>query len=367
MAIDDEPKIGAVIELGSRLRNMTRRQFVKTLGVAGTGVAGLGSMIETAYGQEPEGVPIVYTYDIYDNPEQVRIISEERYRRLKTFVSLPEEFMARNPLVNEVSIVQQSDDDEDLALVLYVDELTSTLSDALPDSVQNVPIIYRERSGEIQPNYCGYRHDRRSPQRGGLAIGPGKGGYGTLSFVAFDKGSNNEVLLTADHVMDGTSRMWQPDKNHSDARRVGNFISRSRKGNGQDITKYRVRSGINAAPRRTQRGDVPNVTGTWGFFGLADRVNPRGASLKSYVSAANHCRFVDHCYEVTKYGSWVYYQANFDDSPAGGGDSGGAYVDGNGKLVAIHQATFDPWHDPPFDVGGVGRPTLNAVGAKLYR
>jgi hypothetical protein len=357
----DDIDLYETIRLEAIRDSTTRRDFLRTLGVAGAGTAGLVRAVENAFGATPDGKPVVHTYDVDGTPDRVRFVSEERYRRLEVFQSIPESFVERNPDVTGVTVTQLSDDPDDLVIEVFVEELTSDARQRLPDAIQNVPVTLTERPADDDGDYCSSRHTQYSDVRGGVSVGPysNQTNYGTLSLVCYD--DSGRVLITADHVMDGESTMYQPENT---TRNVGSYAARSFKEQGQDTTKYTVDYGVTTSPLETIRSDVPDVTGSWDFFGLADVVN-NGNSVHVQFSGANHCRAENTCVEATKYGARAKYQANMDDRNAGGGDSGASWVDDDGKLLAIHSGYIDPWFSSKYDAGAVGKQSLDAVNARL--
>ena len=134
------------------LKNLSRRHLIKTLAASGTGIAGLISLIEQVAGESVDGKPIVYTYDEYNNPETVRMVPKQRYDRLKDFSTFDVGALQTTfPVINGVTIMEQSNNSEDLGLVFFVSEISDAARERLPDQFLNMPVKLQERSGERKP------------------------------------------------------------------------------------------------------------------------------------------------------------------------------------------------------------------------
>lgn len=352
---------GQVINLGGTVSGVSRRRFLKALAIGGAGVFGLKDAITRAYGKEPDGVPIVHTYDIYGNPNRVRIISKERYRRIQTVAELGQNnFIDEYQNVNGISIKRQSKSEDDISIHLYLDENSYRKRQVLPSQIQNVPVSYEERPIESGGDDCDWRHGRRDVMRGGLAIGPDGGGYGTIGLICRDRDTNSAVAITADHVMEGAYRMYQPDTSHDNSRSIGTF---SERGQAMDVTKYDISNGVTVDLRGTVRDDVPDITGTWSYPGLADQTD--GGSVYCMLSGARNCRLTNSCVDAVIDGNRAQYQANMRYDRCQGGDSGSPWVDNNGNLLAIHSgwqsSNYDSW-----DAAAIGEQALDWVDAQLY-
>jgi hypothetical protein len=305
-------------------------------------------------GAKPEGVPIVHTDDIYGNPDKVRIIPKERYRRLQTYANLPiSKLLDKNPRLNGVSIVQQSEDESDLALQFLVDKNTRMVRQQLPNQVQEVPVVHQRQPLESTPEAL---------QGGSPVDYDGSGGpNGTLTLACYDKGSNDRVAITADHVMNGESTMYS----YGDP--VADFRTRD---NATDTTAYTIRGGESVDIRGTV--NIPNITGAWRFTGLADKVGNTddgdtvadGGTVNVQLYGRTSGRVDDYCNNTKRTGK-IDYQADMKRHRTTGGDSGGPWVDNNGKLLACHYG-YAADFDNEWSIGSIGRPSLNTVGAKLY-
>lgn len=138
--VQNESKSSESVEL-----NTSRRRVLSVMGVAGSGVLGLNSTIETVSGSSIDEVPIVHTRDRQDNPIKVRMIPRERRRRINLFTKFPaQEFLTSHPNVSEVSLKQRSKDDRDLSIHLHLKRNTESVRQALPNQIQDVPVTYED-------------------------------------------------------------------------------------------------------------------------------------------------------------------------------------------------------------------------------
>lgn len=348
------------------LTGSTRRRFLQTLGLAGTGLVGFRQAVEKAVGKSLDGVPLVYTRDVHGRPDRVRMIPSERYRRLETFYNLDVRgLIDKHPVINGVSVAQRSDDEEDLAIQLYLDpgKASSRAKARLPNALQRTPVIYEERG--VKRHFDG---DCDGGDRVGQTVDPlegnasisvnaSDGGAGTLCFVGFnDDGSDPyyQCMLTCWHVVEYRSDkyMWQ------DGRKVGYYKDGH---TGMDVAKYKVTD--DATARSTLSSEQPDVTGTWDFSGLTDAV-AWGATVGGYVAGRRTCFDYNSCND-TERNARVDYQAEFTERVCTGGDSGAPWVDSDGKLICMHQGWFENWSGK-HDRGPVGTELLDAAEARLY-
>lgn len=367
------PKLGEVADLRGIKNKLSRRRVLKALGAAGMTTGGLTEAMTKVYGEEPEGVPLVWTRDKYGNPDRVRFIPEERYRRLKVYEKLnPHKFIGQHPVVNEISITQQSADETDLALVLYVDENTASVSSELPDQIQGVPTVIEERPTDFTPKSCDTTTSKCAANDvdnscrvgehfttmvGNIEISNGNA-RGTLGLVAFNSDSNNpyKVLITADHVMESASYMYQPP----DGRIVGHFDLAD---SSMDATRYRIDSDVDGNVGETAEDSQETISGAWTFSGLSDATSGRETVSCSYAGAQT-CYCPTKCDSTSKNDA-VTYEADMIEVVTEFGDSGGPFVDGNGKLVCTltgcQEANGVYW-----DRGPVGQEMLDSVNSQLY-
>lgn len=130
----------------------TRRKFLGVLATFGAGLAGLRKATERAFGEKPDGVPLVWRYDRFGNPETVRYVPRERRRRIRVYYNLhPDTVYEQTEGVNGFTLEQRSADPTDLALKVYVDENTRTVRRNLANRVQQVPVVVEERHIDPTP------------------------------------------------------------------------------------------------------------------------------------------------------------------------------------------------------------------------
>jgi hypothetical protein len=372
----DLPQIGDEIDMKKVKRNVSRRDLLRTIGVFGFSSVGIKKAIQSAYGEELDGTPITHTVDIYGEPDKVRLIPKERYRRLQVYKDLDvEQLINRHDVLNSIRIVQRSDDEEDLALEFLLDEKDGTITNDLPSELNNIPVEYTEMPIETELEDCGgcsARFNRRT-LRGGVAIGfPGKGTCndwaGTLGLVCYDRDTNDPLAITCQHVMEGETTMHQGPPGSDRSEPIASLRSQSR---DTDIASYRIHTGVSHNPKSVVRNDVPDTTGVWTFAGLSDVVSSDGESPGSrgevpvQHSGSATCRSANAC-NHTKRSDNVDFQADLEIHSTTGGDSGSPWVDNDGKLLAIHVGR-DSFFGNSWSFGTVGRPALNSVGGKLHR
>ncbi|WP_336361766.1 twin-arginine translocation signal domain-containing protein [Haladaptatus sp. ZSTT2] len=353
------------LEIGEpvHLSQLSRRHFLKFLGASGAGVIGLQQAITEVYGKEPEGTPIVHTYDTKGNPNRVRIIPEERYRRIMALKNFPDQFLQREG-INGVGIKPLSNDATDLAIEVFVEEdhedEISQIRQAAKAKVTNIPIEMTTEQTKTGDD-CSSRNNQYTYMQGGIKVNgdSSTSAGGTLTLACYNS-DGDEVLVGSGHVMDGASEMYQPA---GSSRTVGSFHQWSPKDTGEDVASYILESGISAFSRSII--SVPNATGTWDFFGLADEIYNNGP-VGCTVSGAGSCTANNEAVGTRRGGLRVYHQVNMGSRNATGGDSGGPWMDNNGNLVAVHSGWVDPWLGSIYDVGSAGHQALSAVDAQLY-
>lgn len=285
----------------------------------------------------------------------------------------PNSLIEKHPVVNEISITQRSSDERDLALQLYLDENTYQVRRKLPNRIQDVPVEYIERpttfgqkcSGDSTTSSCSANStddDCRvgvgfTTLGGNIDIDDGDGSHGTLAFVAYndDSGDPYECLITADHVMEGASTMYHVGQ------AVGTHEIHSL---DMDATKYRVKSGIDVNPRETVESSQPNVTGTWDYAGLTDKVETNDGTVSCKFAGRETCCTGTECNSTSKNDA-VTYEADMKNVVTEHGDSGGPFVDPDGKLVCTLTGCQEYFGDY-WDRGPVGTEFLDSINAVLY-
>ncbi|WP_135826387.1 twin-arginine translocation signal domain-containing protein [Halorussus ruber] len=342
--MDGNPSKNDIFDLKGQSGGQSRRRFLKALGMAGAGTAGLVNAIERAYGERPDGVPVVYTDDVYGNPERVRFVPKERHRRLMVYRNLPiQKFVDEYPKLNGVTLTQRSSDETDLALKFLLDSNTATVRRKLPNRFKQMPIEYEEQPREKRPQSL----------EGGVNIGvEGSDAEGTVTVVAYDADTSENVVITADHVTEGASQITYVGDSAADL---------AHRDTATDTTSYTVHSDTESDPLATVNG-IPDVTGAWHFAGLSDAVSSDTVPVQLFGLGSGEVH--DECTSTTR-SSQVEYQADMSSHSTVDGDSGGPWVDDDGKLLACHfgydiSLTLNKW-----SVGSVGRESLDAVNAML--
>lgn len=318
---------GTVLDLGKARESVSRRRFLRVLGAAGSGIAGLTTTIETVYGASPDGVPIPYTSDRNGNPDKVRVIPEERYRRIRVFRNLPlERILGLHEAFIGLTMEQLSSDETVLALKVLLTDNSTAVTQRLPDAISGVPVTHEVEDSTAHADAF----------EGGDQVERSDGGYGTATMVATDSSSRDDVILTADHVMEGESTMYD-----SGGDSIGNFNARDQ---DHDITSYTADSGLYTDPGGTVQS-IPDISGAWFFSGLTDAVGTTDdggsvsdggtVSVKMYGNGTGGV-VENECNNTKRYGNHVDHQADMANRNATGGDSGGPWVDSNGKFLAMH-------------------------------
>jgi hypothetical protein len=151
--------------------------------------------------------------------------------------------------------------------------------------------------------------------------------------VCYDADTGAERAITAAHVMDGTSTMY------NSGTAVADFDNRD---TATDTTAYDVRSGASTGPLETI--SIPNISGAWRFAGLADKVRitsdgdfvSDGDTVDVELYGATSGTVSDVCNNTKRYDGKVDYQADMKEHKTDSDDFGGPWVDTNGKLLACH-------------------------------
>jgi hypothetical protein len=352
------PKLGETF----RLSQLSRRDFIRFVGVGGVSVAGLQRAITDVYGQEPEGKPLVHTYDANGNPDRVRMVPEERHRRITALKNFPDQFLQPEG-VNGIGIKPLSDDPTDLAHEVFVEEESEVripqVRRAAAEHVSDIPIEVTTEDTETFDD-CSTRNNEYQYLQGGLKVNgdSSTSAGGTLTLPCYNS-NGDEVLVGSGHVMEGASKMYQPA---GSTRSVGDFYKWSQKETGEDVAAYTLESDDSQFDRTII--DVPNATGTWDFYGLADEIYNNGP-VDCTVSGASSCTASNKAVETRRGGVRVYHQVNMDSRNASGGDSGGPWMDDDGNLVAVHSGYVEQVDGDNYDAGSAGQQALSAVDAQL--
>ncbi len=351
---------GTTLELGSKLRALSRRSVLRGLATAATASgAALSAAVERAYGKPPEGKVIVHTDDIHGQPDTVRVIPKERYRRLKLYERLPIQKFTDREGVQALTITQQSDDPTDLALKFLVENNNRATRKRVPNNYNRVPTVVEEKPFETR--------EELDFEGGSVIANPNtsKDTDGTVCLVGYDADGSGELVLTADHVMNGSAEM------HDVNGKIGELHDRDQ---SLDVTSYKITSNIKTHPTGTFE-DIPNITGAWRFAGLADKVGQTddgdsvadGDTVPVELFGRSSSYVSDKC-NNTKRSDQVEYQADMANHHTDQGDSGAPWVDRDGKLLGVHHGADEAfWGDKEWSTATVARPALNAVGVDLSK
>lgn len=356
-------EVGTVVELGGKLRDLSRRRYLKALGLLGGGTLGLRTVVESVFGADAEGVPLVLTRDRQGNPDRVKIVPKEHRRRLRVYSNFDVTgLVERHPIINEVTVVQRGDSMSDLALKFFLDEDDRRARLRLPNTVQDVPVEHEVRPSS-RSNFGGCQDPDAGCRRGVTAdpieanaqIGGGSG-FGTLGVVGVHDGpSEYPCLVTADHVMEGTSTMTQPPGD----RPVGSFVSRDQ---SLDATKYELDTYYDANIDGTMSSRQPDMSGWWTFDGLSSATS--GGSIDCSYAGAESC-YKSNAANNTSRSDVVDYEADMRDHDTESGDSGGPFVDTDGYLVCIlHGCQWD-WTNNHWDIGTTAGPMFDSLNVLL--
>jgi hypothetical protein len=199
--------------------------------------------------------------------------------------------------------------------------------------------------------------DSFSTIRGNVQITNGTYG-GTLGLVAWNSDSSNpyKVLITADHTMEASSEMYHP----KNGRKIGNYQKRDQ---AMDTTRYILDSDDDGNPRETVEPSQNDISGTWTHDGLTDAVNYYDYIECSFAGAET-CYCTTRCNSTSK-NEGVIYEADMREVVTEAGDSGGPFVDSDGKLVCTLYGCQESG-GVYWDRGPTGDELLYSVDAQLY-
>ncbi len=291
---------------------------------------------------------------MYGNPDDVRVIPAERYRRLQVDEQLPiQKLTDTHPPLYAVSIVQRSSDPTDLALQFQLERDVQRGRDALPDQYHGVPVVYtdvdRERSQE-------------EDIIGGLRCGaPTDKGDGTTTLVAYDQLTDEKVILTARHVTDASQDLYVQGSKAGEKTAEDTAI---------DAVSYTMTD-----PSFGDVGtvkEIQNVTGYWTFGGLADTVGQSddgdsvsdGDTVAVDLYGKESGAVSDNCNNTKRTGK-IEYQADMANHRTQNGDSGGPWVDENGKLLALHYGSESNIYGDKWSLGAVGGKVFERLNVGL--
>jgi hypothetical protein len=359
---------------------ITRRKFLGVLTASGAGVAGIRKATVRAFGEKPDGKPLVWRYDKFGNPETIRYVHKERHRRIKVYEDLDlHAVYGRAAGVNGVTLEQRSDDPTDLTLKVYVNDDTQSIRRDLPNRVQKIPVTIEERQTSRS---FGRVCDRRAldfydplpanPVIGGYDSNDNWHGTGTLGVVCWNDNVNYpyKCYITAAHVVeDGGSyadylrHEGQDDNGNYRDEYVGVYDTHSPGGQyGMDVAKYRRLSGTVSADTRGNADDrLGRLSGTWTHQGLTDRTSGSN-SLPVEFAGRSTCYATTECVDTSRT-SLVEYQADYSPNEVTNGDSGGPFLDGDDYLVGTFSYFCESCESSS---GPTGQELLDRLNAQLY-
>jgi len=353
--------IGEEFGFGKRSKT-SRRRFLKALGISGSSLIGLRNAIEIASGKDTEGVPLVLTKDLKGNPDRVRMVSKERYRRLKTYERFPVRgFIENYPFVNNITL--SNTDEEDITFTAELEEVSQRKKNRLPNNYNGIEIKTTERPGEYSQdcegddndNGCSSHQQKFNDIVGGIQIQPEAiDGVGTLAFVGYQR--TNPTAVTAAHVVEENGIV--ADYVEQGGRRIGEVTAYNE---ADDVAAIQLHSYVTSTPREIH-DPYFDVSGVWTFSGLSDEVSR--TDVHAQFAGRTSCFDQDYVRGTSK-NNRVEHQVGFENNKANGGDSGAAWVDDDNKLIGIHSGNWDVLYDC-WDAAACGGPALDKINVSLY-
>lgn len=357
----------------------TRRKFMGTLAGSSASLAGLRAATERAFGENPDGKPLVWRYDRFGNPETVRYIPEERYRRIQVYENVhPRRFYEQADGVNGITLEQQSSDSTDLRLKVYVDRNNRSVRSNLPNRVKRVPVTVEERKTDLEwARVCERRAQDfydplpANPKISTLDSDDNKHGSGTLGVVCWNDNPDNayECYITAAHVAEDSGSYaeqlrhgGEDDSGNIRVEEVGAYADHSPGGQyGMDVIKYRRQSDTVTPDVRGNADDhLGDLAGTWTHAGLTDRTS-ENQELPVEFAGKSTCYATTYCTGTSKT-ELVEYQADYSPNETTNGDSGGPFLDSDDYLVG----TFSYFcEECEASHGPTGQELLNRLNAQL--
>lgn len=358
----------------------TRRKFIATLAASGGGLAGIRKTTARTFGEKPAGVPIVWRLDRFENPETVRYIPKERYRRIMAYHKMdPETVYEKSHNVNGIALIQTSSDPTDLSLKVYVNRNTRSVRRSLPNRIQDVPVVAEERKVDRRLASC----DRRiqdfydplpaNPEIKGIDDSGNKIGAGTLGVVCWNANDFNpyEAYITAYHVVeksDGTpARYLKHDGVDADGNVRGERIGIARdyspsNDTGLDVIKYERRAGtVSPALTGNASDKLSSVSGAWTHSGLTDATTGTQSVTVEFAGRTT-CYAQTDCVSTEK-SDLLEFQATYSPNETDHGDSGGPFLDTDGFLVGTFTA-FNELNET--SRGPTGQELLDRTNAQLH-
>lgn len=309
--------------------------------------------MERATGATPDGKVLTLTTDVRGNPDTVRVVPPERYRRLKLYERMPaQQLVEKHDALTAISVRQRSSDPSDIGFEFVLDAATDGGRSDLPTAYRGVPISYEER--EVTRG--------KQDISGGLECSDSEALPGTTTVVGYDTSSGNKVVLTAEHVTDSSFDLF------IDGGKEGTFRT-------SDATV----DAVSYTMDNPEFGDVgkvkgiQNITGAWTFSGLADTVGQTddgdtvsdGGTVAVDIYGQTSGELSDVCNNTKRTGT-LDYQADMKDFKTQDGDSGGPWVDDDGKLLALHSGWAE-YDNNKWSIGAVGQPVFDSLGVSLSK
>jgi hypothetical protein len=223
----------------------------------------------------------------------------------------------------------------------------------VPNNYKRVPTVVEEKPLKT----------REEAIKGGYSVvDPTEtAGNGTICMIGYDANSSEKLILTAAHVTEGADTVEY----------AGDELGRFHKDDEfTDTVSYTLTGDFNVDPLGTV-SQLPNISGAWNFAGLADKVGQTddgdsvsdGGTVGVEFYGRTSGYVTDTCNNTKRTGD-VLYQADMKNNRTDDGDSGGPWVDGNGKLLGLHHGTSG-YSGDFWSVATVGRPALDAVDVSL--
>ncbi|MEF8830380.1 MAG: hypothetical protein V5A23_02450 [Halobacteriales archaeon] len=371
---------GEVIDLTDYYTNVSRRTMLKLSGgVAAAGLS-LPTLVERAYGTQPEDKVLVLTRDQKGRPAKVKSVHPERYRRIKAFSRFDTGAIAkRNKHISGVTLRQRSSDSTDLAIQINIrlpkrdtskkktgnkDELRQEIvrkadvpaeprkltgiKKALPEGASDVPLEYRGDTTQ--------KTKKQSLEGGAELEKQERGLLGTVGLVCYGEVLGTQNLLTAKHVADAETN----DEVIYNGKEITNVAFEDE---GQDAISFNFADDdFNTDPLGIT-GWNTQVDGYWTFDGLSDQTGwLNSVDFRLYGQKSGK---VEGKVDKTKKDGLLGDRlAHTEKERTKSGDSGGPYVDTDdyfiGHHLGINCGAFTCW-----SVLSVAGPTFNRVNLTL--
>jgi hypothetical protein len=361
--------IGDTIKLDSE----TRRSFMKKTMFTSGILTGINKSVGTALSKESGGVPLVHTYDRKNNPERIKLIPEERHRRIMVYENIDgRKFTSKYPFVEEIRLEQKSNDCNDLHINILVNEKQGEKAENLPDDINGVPVSYDlqtlKRETHVYDGWTSNCNDKQHDIEGGLQVGPESGGSGTICTGAYTSGGD-PVVITAEHVgqgadlcsNDASETVYHPATECSNDEVLSHQALAADTTN--DVIQYLIETanfGL-ADAGQVHHYDL-EITGYWTHAGLTDELSDgylmcagRGARSGTDMSIELRGTGTSDCIDSKVYTEYNHFK---------GGDSGAPVLDDEvdpGKLAYMHLGSNSSFFQGHWDIGVSGDQVLQSL------